>query len=61
MNRNLKVQSWLTSEMEKDKNDLKNEKEKFINEIKSLKKEEMFKKTEQKKLTFWERLKKVLF
>jgi hypothetical protein len=47
--------------MEKDKNDLKNEKEKFINEIKSLKKEEMFKKTEQKKLTFWERLKKVLF
>jgi hypothetical protein len=47
--------------MEKDKNDLKNEKEKFINEIKSLKKEEMFKKTEQKKLTLWERLKKVLF
>lgn len=52
---------WLKSEFEKDTIELEKEKLKFINQIKSLKKEDIVetkKKTE--KLSIWKRIKKVL-
>lgn len=49
---------WLKSEMEKDKRELEKEKNKIIKSIKTLKKEELAK--PQKKLTLWEKIKKVL-
>lgn len=57
MSRLSKLATWLNSEVEKDKNDLELDKQKIIKEITSLKKEDLFKK---EKLTFWQRLKKVL-
>jgi hypothetical protein len=45
-------------EVNKDNIELENEKKKFLDEIKKFKKEEMFPKP--KKLTLWQRIKKVL-
>lgn len=56
MSRTSKLLNWLNSEIEKDNKDLEVDKKKFIQEIKSLKKEDIFKK---EKLTFWQRVKKV--
>lgn len=53
-----KLVNWLNSEIEKDKKDIDAEKLKLITQIKSIKKEELFK---QEKLTFWKRIKKVFF
>jgi len=50
---------WLEKEIQKDKNELDNEKTKFIQEIKKLKKEEILP-VVPKKLTLWQRIKKVL-
>ena len=61
MSRISKLQSWLESESNKDDSELKLEKEKIIKEIKSIKKEDLFKQKEIPKLSFWQRLKKVLF
>lgn len=58
MSRNLKLQNWLKSEVEKDKKEVDQDKQKLIRELTSLKKEELFK---QKKYSFWERIKKILF
>lgn len=49
---------WLMKEVNKDNIELENEKKKFLDEIKKFKKEEMFPKP--KKLTLWQRIKKVL-
>jgi hypothetical protein len=49
---------WLKSEIEKDKVDLENGKLKFIESIKSIPKTEII--TPKKKLTLWEKIKKVL-
>jgi hypothetical protein len=49
---------WLTKEVNRDNIELENEKKKFLDEIKKFKKEEMFPKP--KKLTLWQRIKKVL-
>jgi hypothetical protein len=49
---------WLMKEVNKDNIELENEKKKFLDEIKKFKKEEMFPKL--KKLTLWQRIKKVL-
>lgn len=57
MSRLSKLATWLNSEVEKDKNELESDKQRIIKEITSLKKDELFKK---EKLTFWQRLKKVL-
>lgn len=46
-------------EIKKNKEDLENEKKKFIEEISLLNKTNIFKKTEIK-LTLWERIKKVV-
>lgn len=50
---------WLEKEILKDKNELENEKFKLIQEIKKLKKEEILP-VVPKKLTLWQRIKKVL-
>jgi RecA-family ATPase len=51
---------WLKNEIEKDYIDLENEKKRFIEQIKKVKKEEMIKPKEVKKMTLWNRIKKVL-
>lgn len=58
MSKMSKLQNWLNNEIEKDKKDLDKEKLSLIKELKSTKKEELFKK---KKLSFWDRIKKVFF
>ena len=50
---------WLKNEIEKDSQVLDFEKNNFINAIKELKKEDIFPK-KPKKLTLWEKLKKIL-
>jgi len=55
------MQEWLRNEFEKDKKDLENEKNKFLDEIKKYKKEDIIPiKKVSEKLTLWERIKKVL-
>ena len=61
MSRMSKLQSWFESESNKDDSELKLEKQKIIKEIKSIKKEDLFKEKEKQNLSFWQRLKKVLF
>lgn len=55
---------WLESEIRKDQNELSYETTQFINNIKQIKKEDIFKKVEVQpkpiKLTLWQRIKKVL-
>jgi hypothetical protein len=51
---------WLKNEIEKDTIDLENEKIKIIEQIKKFKKEEIIKPKEQRKITIWKRIKKVL-
>lgn len=46
-------------EVKKNKDDLEKEKNKLIQRLKSIKKEEIFEKTEVK-LTLWQRIKKVI-
>jgi predicted nucleic acid-binding Zn-ribbon protein len=50
---------WLKNEIERDSKDLNFEKNNFINKIKELKKEDILPK-KPKKLTLWEKLKKIL-
>lgn len=51
--------NWLKNQMNKDKQELDYEKLKFIQEIKKTKKEEILPQP-KKKLSLWERIKKVL-
>jgi hypothetical protein len=57
-NRNQSILKWLESEKLKDSKDIENVKRKYIQEIKGLKKEEMFR--EPKKLTLWQKIKILL-
>jgi hypothetical protein len=50
---------WLEKEIKKDQTELNKEKNDFIDEIKKLNKEDIFPK-KIKKLTLWQRIKKVL-
>lgn len=50
-----KMLNWLESEKNKDKLEIEQSKQKYIKEIKGIKKEEMFPKP--KKLTLWQRIK----
>ena len=50
---------WLKTEMEKDLKDLEIDKKKLISQIKQFKKEEIIPK-KPKKLTLWEKIKKIL-
>jgi hypothetical protein len=58
MTKKSKVLDWYQNELTKDKIELDKEKERFIQKIKQLKKEEIVPKVE--KLTLWKRIKKVL-
>jgi len=53
----IKIQKWFENEIEKDKQELNIDKKRFIETIKGLNKEELFK---TKKLSLWDRIKKVL-
>lgn len=55
-----KTQQWLNNEIEKDVLNLKNEKNRFIEQIKKIKKEDIVLKQKEIKLTLWEKIKKVL-
>lgn len=57
-NRNQSILNWLESEKLKDSKDIENVKRKYIQEIKGIKKEEMFR--EPKKLTLWQKIKILL-
>jgi hypothetical protein len=59
MKKNLQQLEWLQSEIIKDKIVLDQEKSKLINNIKKLKKEDILPKP-PKKLTLWQKIKKVL-
>lgn len=54
------VQDWYNNEIEKDKVELESEKLQFITEIKKIKKEDIFFKKPEEKLSLWNRLKKTL-
>ena len=53
--RNQSILNWLESEKLKDTKDIENTKRKYIEEIRGIKKEELFK--VPKKLTLWQRIK----
>ena len=55
-----KTQQWLNNEIEKDVLNLKNEKNRFIEQIKKIKKEDIVLNQKEIKLTLWEKIKKVL-
>ncbi len=55
------IQDWYNNEIEKDKLELEVEKKQFIDEIKKIKKEEIFPEPKkQEKLTLWKRIKKTM-
>ncbi len=62
MKNNLKQIAWLQSQINKDKSELEREKSDLIRKIKQIKKEDIFSKKIElpKKLTIWQRIKKVL-
>lgn len=49
---------WLNKEIKKDELDLERDREEFIQQLKAIKKEDMFPKKE--KISIWQRLKKVM-
>jgi|APGre2960657404_1045060.scaffolds.fasta_scaffold907609_2 hypothetical protein len=55
-----KTQQWLNNEIEKDVLNLNNEKNRFIEQIKKIKKEDIVLNQKEIKLTLWEKIKKVL-
>lgn len=54
-----KILNWYQTEIQKDNQDLNREKNEFIKKIKKIKKDELINQA-PKKLTLWERIKKVL-
>jgi hypothetical protein len=52
--------NWLKSEVEKDNRQLSKEKEDFIKQIKSIKKDNIIKEQPKQKLSIWQRIIKVL-
>lgn len=47
---------WLSKEMEKDQKEIQNHKKKLVNEIKTLKKSEMFTIKPKKKISIWDKI-----
>ena len=54
-NKNQSILKWLESEKLKDSKEIENTKKKYIEEIRSIKKEELFR--EPIKLTLWQKIK----
>lgn len=52
-----KILKWYQREKTKDELELDRDKKVFIQQIKSLKKEEIFKKEEEKKYSLWKKIK----
>ena len=52
--------NWLKSEVEKDSRQLIKEKQDFIKQIKSIKKDDIIKEQPKQKLSIWQRIIKVL-
>lgn len=48
--------SWLNKELEKDQKDLKDQKKRMIDEIKSLDKNKMFLEKPKKKISIWNKI-----
>lgn len=61
MSRTPKLLNWLKTEIDRDYKEVDIVKNKYINEIKQIKKEDIFKKEEDVKYSFWDRIKKILF
>jgi hypothetical protein len=60
--RNLQALKWFEKEQMKDNLEIKSVKDKLINEIKSLKKDDLFKKEEPiKKETIWRKIRKMIW
>lgn len=57
--KNSKLLSWLENEKQKDNNELNQEKENLIKQLKGLKKEDVLPE-KPKKLTLWQRIRRVL-
>jgi hypothetical protein len=56
--REQQILKWLQNEQKKDELEVKSSKQKIINELKGIKKEDMFKKEQEiVKLTLWQRIK----
>jgi|LakMenE18May11ns_1017448.scaffolds.fasta_scaffold9486241_2 hypothetical protein len=53
--RNQSILNWLESEKLKDNREIENTKKKYIDELRKIKKEELF--TIPKKLTLWQKIK----
>lgn len=53
-----KMMDWLLKAKKNDELELQNSKKKFIEELKNIKKEDIFK--PEPKLTLWQRIKKIL-
>lgn len=61
MKNQLKHLKWLETQVKKDEVTLQREKEDFISSLKKLKKEDILPKVEEpKKLTLWQKVKRVL-
>lgn len=56
---NQKILNWLKSEKEKDDRFIKLSKEKYISEIKKLKKSDLF--IKQPKLSLWQKIRMMIF
>lgn len=55
------MQDWLKNEIKKDQKEIELDKLKFLNEIKNFKKDDIIpNKTNEVKLTLWQKLKKML-
>jgi hypothetical protein len=57
---NQKILDWYQKELEKDSIQIENDKKKFANSIKKIKKQDIFIPEKTEKLTIWKRIKKVL-
>jgi ferritin len=56
--REQQILKWFLNEQKKDELEVKSSKQKIINELKGIKKEDMFKKEQEiVKLTLWQRIK----
>jgi len=60
--RNLQALKWLEKEQMRDNLEIKSVKNKLINDIKGLNKDDLFKKEEPiKKLTIWQKIRKMIW
>jgi hypothetical protein len=56
-----KLLSWLDKEKLRDNKEIEKNKHDFINEMKGLNKEDIFKKKSETKLTLWQRIRKTIW